>query len=50
MKNLKVFLLSILALLFIVFAFILGWWLIIGAVVIMLINQRELMKTPNKKI
>jgi hypothetical protein len=49
MKNLKVFLLSILALLFILFAFILSFWFIAGAIVIMLINQRLLMKANNKK-
>ena len=50
MKNLKVFLLSILGLLFIVLAFTLNWWFITGTVIIMLINQRELMKNSPKTI
>jgi hypothetical protein len=49
MMNLKVFLLSILGILFVVFAFIWSYWFVAGAIVIMLINQRELMKNPNKK-
>lgn len=46
MKNVRVFWLSILGLLFIVLAFILSPWFIAGAVIVMLINQRQLMKTP----
>jgi len=46
MKNLKVFLLSLLAIIFIILAFILSPWFIAGAIIIMLINQRELMKKP----
>jgi len=48
MKNTKVFLLSILALIFIVLTFVLSPWFIAGAVIIMLINQRELMKPKLK--
>jgi hypothetical protein len=44
MINVKVLLLSILGLLFIILAFIFNPWFIAGAVIIMLINQRELMK------
>ncbi|MEK6833367.1 MAG: hypothetical protein AABY32_04945 [Nanoarchaeota archaeon] len=44
MRNAKVFWLSILALLFIILAFVVNPWFIAGAVIIMLINQRELIK------
>jgi hypothetical protein len=46
MINLKVLLLSLLGLLFIVLAFIWNWGFIAGAIIIVLINQRELMKPP----
>jgi hypothetical protein len=49
MKNAKVFWLSILGLLFIVLTFVLSPWFIAGAVIIMLINQRELIKAKNSK-
>jgi hypothetical protein len=48
MRNVKVLLLSILGLLFIVLTFVLNPWFITGAIIIMLINQRELMKKPSK--
>jgi hypothetical protein len=49
MINIKVLLLSILGLLFIVLTFVLNPWFIAGAIVIMLINQRELInKSPVK--
>jgi cellulose synthase/poly-beta-1,6-N-acetylglucosamine synthase-like glycosyltransferase len=48
MRNVKVLLLSILGLLFIVLTFVLNPWFIAGAIIIMLINQRELMKKPSK--
>jgi len=47
MKNLKVVLLSLVAIVFLYLAFVVDWLFIIGAVVIMFFNQKELMK--NKK-
>jgi len=41
--NKKVFFLSLLALVFIALTFLVNWAFIIGAVIIMLINQRELL-------
>lgn len=41
--NLKVVFLSLLALVFIALMFLVHWAFVIGAVIIMLINQRELM-------
>jgi hypothetical protein len=49
MINVKVLLLSILALFFVILAFLWSWWFVAGAVIIVLINQRELMKNPSKK-
>jgi hypothetical protein len=49
MKNLKVFLLSILGIIFLILAFLWSFWFVAGAVVIVIINQRELMKKPSKK-
>ena len=43
MKNLKVVIYSILALGFLVLTFLVDWIFIIGAVVLMLLNQKELM-------
>ncbi len=40
--NKKVFFLSLLALIFIAMTFLVHWVFIIGAIIIMLINQREL--------
>jgi preprotein translocase subunit SecF len=48
MFNLRLFSLSILALLFLILAFIWNTWFIAGAVAIMLINQKELMKHSSK--
>lgn len=42
--NKKVVILSLIALGFIALTFLVDWIFIIGAVIIMLINQRELMK------
>lgn len=42
--NLKVVLLSIVALGFMALTFLVDWLFIIGAVIIMFINQKELMK------
>lgn len=44
MKNRKVVILSFLAIGFLVLTFLVDWIFIIGAVVIMLINHRELTK------
>ena len=44
MKNPKVFWLSIIALGFLALTFLVNWLFIIGAVIIILLNQRELMK------
>jgi hypothetical protein len=49
MFNLKVLLLSIFGIIFLVLTFVLNPWFIAGAIIIMLINQRELMKKPSKK-
>jgi len=49
MRNLKVFLLSILGILFIVLAFVWNWGFVAGAIIVMFINQRELMKKSPKK-
>lgn len=52
MFNLRLFSLSILALIFLVLAFVLNPWFIVGAVIIMLINQKYLLaySSKNKKI
>ena len=44
MKNIKVVVLSVIALICIVLAIIIDWLFLIPAVIIMLINQRELIK------
>ena len=44
MKNPKVVIFSILALGFLALTFLVDWLFIIGAVVLMILNQRELMK------
>jgi len=44
MKNIKVMILSIIALICIVLAVIIDWLFLIPAVIIMLINQKELLK------
>jgi|TARA_Y100000034_G_scaffold74012_1_gene88962 hypothetical protein len=44
MKNSKVVMYSILALGFLVLTFLVDWIFIIGAVVLMYLNQKELMK------
>jgi hypothetical protein len=46
--NKKVFFLSLLALVFVVLTFLINWAFIIGAVIIMLINQRELFGKKKK--
>ncbi|MEJ2267700.1 MAG: hypothetical protein P8X70_01340 [Nanoarchaeota archaeon] len=45
--NWKVVLLSLLAIGFLVLTFLVDWLFIIGAVVCMILNQRELMKKRN---
>ena len=49
MKNTKVVIYSIIALGFLALTFLVDWLFIIGAVVLMVLNQRELMKIKNKK-
>jgi len=44
MKNQRVVLYSIIALIFVVLAIVVDWLFIIPAVILMLINQKELMK------
>lgn len=44
MKSLKVVILSIIALGFLALTFLVDWLFIIGAVIIIYLNQRELMK------
>ena len=48
MKNNKVVLFSIIALGFIVLSFLVDWIFIIGAVILMFLNQKELMKKKEK--
>ena len=47
MKNLKVVIFSIIALGFLALTFLVDWIFIIGAVILMILNQRELMKKEN---
>jgi len=42
MRNVKVFILSLIAILFLVLAFLINWFFLIISVIIMLINQKEL--------
>jgi hypothetical protein len=49
MKNPKVVMYSILALGFLVLTFLVDWIFIIGAVVLMYLNQKELMKKQKNK-
>ncbi len=44
MKNTRVILLSLVALAFVVLSFAVDWLFIIPAVILLIINQRELMK------
>jgi len=44
MKNPKVVIYSIIALIFLALTFLVDWLFIIGAVILMILNQRELMK------
>lgn len=47
--NLKVVIFSILAIGFLVLTFTINWMFIIGAVILMILNQRELMKKRKTK-
>ena len=49
MKNIKVILLSLLALVFVVLSFLVDWLFLIPAVVIIFINQPELFGSKKKK-
>jgi hypothetical protein len=44
LKNPRVVIYSVIALGFIVLGFLVSYWFIIGAIVLMILNQRELMK------
>lgn len=44
MKNPKVFIFSIIALVFVALGFLVDWLFIIGAVIIIIWNQKQLMK------
>jgi hypothetical protein len=47
MINLKVLLLSIFGIIFVVLGFLWSPWFVAGAVIVVLINQRELTKKPS---
>lgn len=47
--NIKVLLLSILAIFFLILAFVWNWVFVAGAIIIVLINQKELMKKNKGK-
>lgn len=47
--NLKVVIFSIIAIGFLVLTFTINWMFIIGAVILMILNQRELMKKRKTK-
>ncbi len=49
MKNKKVVILSVIALICIVLAIVIDWLFLIPAVIIMLINQKELIKKKKAK-
>ena len=46
--NLKVTIFSLIALGFLVLTFLVNWMFIIGAVILMILNQRELMKNEQR--
>jgi hypothetical protein len=46
--NYKVILYSLVALIFLYFSFTIDWLFIIGAVILMILNQKELFKNKNK--
>ena len=48
MKNPKVVLYSLIALVFLVLTFVVHWYFIIPAVILMLLNQKELFKKESK--
>ncbi|MFH1503370.1 MAG: hypothetical protein ABIE36_01815 [Candidatus Diapherotrites archaeon] len=50
MKHPRIFLFSLFALGFLVLAFLVNWMFIIGAVVLIILNQRELMRKFPKDI
>jgi hypothetical protein len=49
MINLRLLLLSILALIFLILAFLVNPWFIAGSVILVLINQKEILNPKNKK-
>jgi len=48
MKNFKVVIFSIIALGFLALTFLVDWLFIIGAVILLYLNQKELIKKKNK--
>ncbi len=48
MKNIKVFILSLIAILFLILAVLVNWLFLIISVIIMLFNQKELFKKEKK--
>lgn len=49
LKNPKVVVFSLLALVCIALTFLVNYWFLVGAIVLMLLNQRELMKPTTIK-
>jgi len=47
-KNPKVIIFSVIALGFIALTFLVDWLFIIGAIILVILNQKELMKKKNK--
>ena len=50
MKNIKVVIQSLIAIGFLVLTFTVDWLFIIGAVILMILNQKELMKKSTKTL
>lgn len=48
-ENPKVVIFSLIALAFLALTFFVHWTFIIGAVILMILNQKEIMKKPEKK-
>lgn len=48
-KNKKVFFFALIALGCVALTFLIHWAFIIGAIILMILNQRELFKNPSKK-
>jgi len=50
LKNKRVFFFALIALVCVVLAFLVHWAFIIGAVILVILNQRELFKNSHKKV